>query len=325
MALSIDNSVLATYGEQFHKNIVQAYQLETNIPLLKVVDKFVQKSAVHSIPIIKEIPQSVSTERKRTSTTDITAKSDPFYDTSYVAVGFCKRVNKLKSHDIATILTSYDEVKSAIDPSSATIQTLTNFMEKKFNEVIWNGITGDAIEITENLEGEHSVEELKPFVNTQSIELTSEALEDSQKIIDATLTVFDQSRNSFDEESVTAKDRFFICSATLRNLLINAPQIHNSLFQSAYGVKMKTNLEALLGLEFVIHKPATTLKLDGESGTLGYFVQKDATFFGLSKDIHTDLSKNPMKKTDVQAFIDFHIGATRIKDEGIIRLELKKK
>lgn len=288
------------YKNEYKDAVLEAYQ-KADIPMMKVVQKVPQDSERKLFDIINAVT-SGDREIERKATTNMKSATDPFYNTEYTPITHERRANYLKNFNWATLISDYDTLRMVSDPTSVYVQAAKNYMANQLNALIFDSLAGQIKEVALKNGSPNEVAKSLPAGNTVARKTFKAA--------------FEEAKTMFDENNVAEADRFLICDARTRNELLQDDKLASALYAGNFGVaNNKGNISSVLGINIILHQPATT------ATQFGLLVQKDSLRLAVAKDIKVRIDELPHKNYAKQIFIDFAAGGTRVNDKGVLVLK----
>lgn len=230
--------------------------------------------------------------------TAMTERTTRHADTAFTDTPHGRRMAPLRDYDVADLIDAPDKIRVLNDPTNAYSQAFAMAALRNIDDVIIAAALGTAAS------GE---------TGTGSETATAAIVNDT----DVTTAIMAQVKRTMDENEVPDGDRHIVMPASQYEELLTDAQFQSSDFNS---IKALVNGDVGTWLGFQFHR-SERLETDGASKKC-FAWHKSGIKLAVGQDTVGRISERPDKRYSFQVFYSHTIGAVRMEEEKVVRLDL---
>ena len=222
----------------------------------------------------------------------------------------------LETYNWADLIDNDDKIKMLIDPTSEYAQAAAWAMGRAMDEAIVDAAFGAAAA------GE---------TGSESVALPASQIVDSAGANGLTFEKLREVKRLFDAADVPAENRYFILSAYQLDNLLGETKATSADYASAKAL-VQGELDTFMGFKFVQLNgnrsgggkilPATTANNSTVRSCLAF--QGDAIKLGIGEDIVGKITERDDKCFATQVYYEMAIGAVRMQEEMVVKINCKE-
>ena len=207
----------------------------------------------------------------------------------------------LRRYVHSPLIDNFDLQKTIVSMESPYVQNAVMAMNRTIDDLIIQAATDVAI-TGRNGTGTTAID--SNMVVTASSGLTVAKLREVSKTLN-------------EQENDPDLKRYMAISSSGLDKLLSQTEITSSDYNVVKAL-VQGEVNSFMGFEFIRSE-----RLESDSGAKVYLAWcEDSLGLGIGKDINVSIDKRPDLNNDTQIFVEFFIGASRIREKGVVKINV---
>lgn len=277
-------SITNAFKNQYHMTLMHALQQKMS-KLRPYMKEYSVKGEYYDVDFLSA-----------TSTTAVTASHQ---DTTNTDMTMSRRRLSLSRYTHAPLIDTFDKLKLMIDPTSDYVQNAVGAFNRTIDELVIDAFTAT---VTTGKTGSGTATfDNDNVISSSSSGLGVDKLRQAKRILDL---------------NEAGDERFIVVSPYQIDDLLNNTKVasadYNTVRALVYG-----EIDTFMGFKFITSNLINKSASDRHCLAWSY----ESMALGIGKDMETNIDRLPTKNYDWQVFTEMFLGAIRLYEGGVVRID----
>lgn len=268
------------------------------------------ESRLRDMVWVKDGVKGKSTFQDQFGVTSMQQKTVRHGDTPLISTPFSRRKVDIAPYQTADLIDNDDQVRTLIDPTSATAQAMAAAAGRQIDQLIIDAAFADA---STGETGSTSVS----FPAGNVIAVDNHEFDTGSGNVGLTVGKLIASKVAFDAAEVDSEDRFIACTSKQIGDLLTNTETTSSDYNTVKAL-VHGEMDTFLGFKFIQLEGINT---DSNSYRRVIAAQKKGLCLAVGEDIRARISERGDKNYATQVYFELDMGAARLEESRVLEIK----